>query len=73
MRGASTRGGIGIRTTHTFTADYIETEWRVTGGRTPDHAVRDLGAAARLIASADFRPSLHARNGSSGPCARTSS
>ena len=31
VQGSSTRGGIGIRTTHTFKADYIETEWRVTG------------------------------------------
>ena len=33
VQGSSTRGGIEIRTTHTFKAAYIETEWRVSGAK----------------------------------------
>ena len=33
VQGSSLRGGIEIRTTHTFKAAYIETEWRVSGAK----------------------------------------
>ena len=33
VQGATARGGIEIRTTHTFKAAYIETEWRVSGAK----------------------------------------
>ena len=33
VQGTSARGGVEIRTTHTFKADYIETEWRVAGAK----------------------------------------
>ena len=33
VQGTATRGGVEIRTTHTFKASYIETEWRVAGAK----------------------------------------
>jgi hypothetical protein len=50
VRGSSERDGVRIQTTHTFRAEFIETEWRVTGagGKRVEALFPSWGRGARI-------------------------
>jgi hypothetical protein len=52
VRGTSARGGVKIRTTHTFKPEYIETDWRVSGadGKQVEVLFPSWGRGAKVTA-----------------------